>query len=114
MTRPGAPIIRTPLSWLNLVRRSAGVVDGVDGLAEVVVRAGQRRHDVLSGFDLDLAVASCGLDEPTAVQIVWSSRRGSRSIEHIGSAHHDHELETLKARCRAGGSRPGSWNSTSG
>jgi hypothetical protein len=22
-----------------------------------------------------------------AVQIVWSSRRGSRSIEHLGSAH---------------------------
>jgi hypothetical protein len=33
----------------------------------------------------------------TAVQIVWSSRRGSRSIEHIGSAHDDHELEALKA-----------------
>ena len=33
----------------------------------------------------------------TAVQIVWSSRRGSRSIEHIGSAHDDVELEALKA-----------------
>jgi hypothetical protein len=33
----------------------------------------------------------------TAVQIVWSSRRGSRSIEHVGSAHDDHELEALKA-----------------
>jgi Transposase DDE domain len=33
----------------------------------------------------------------TAVQIVWSSRRGSRSIEHIGSAHDDHELAALKA-----------------
>ena len=33
----------------------------------------------------------------TAVQIVWSSRRGSREIEHIGSAHDDAELEALKA-----------------
>lgn len=33
----------------------------------------------------------------TAVQIVWSSRRGSRRIEHLGSAHDDAELETLKA-----------------
>src|SRR6516165_6845026 len=33
----------------------------------------------------------------TAVQIVWSSRRGSREIEHIGSAHDDAELKVLKA-----------------
>ncbi|MEV5410484.1 hypothetical protein AB0K60_16790 [Thermopolyspora sp. NPDC052614] len=35
-----------------------------------------------------------------AVQIVYSSRRGSREIEHIGSAHDDAELETLKAVAR--------------
>ncbi len=35
-----------------------------------------------------------------AVQVVWSSRRGSRSIEHIGSAHDDAELEALKAAAR--------------
>ena len=35
-----------------------------------------------------------------AVQIVWSSRRGSRSIEHIGSAHDEDELEALKAAAR--------------
>jgi hypothetical protein len=33
----------------------------------------------------------------TAVQIVWSSRRGSRSIEHLGSAHDDAELAALRA-----------------
>jgi Transposase DDE domain len=33
----------------------------------------------------------------TAVQIVWSSRRGSRSIEHLGSARDDAELAALKA-----------------
>ena len=33
----------------------------------------------------------------TAVQIVYSSRRGSREIEHIGSVHDDGELEILKA-----------------
>jgi hypothetical protein len=33
----------------------------------------------------------------TAVQIVYSSRRGSRDIEHIGSAHDDAELAVLKA-----------------
>jgi hypothetical protein len=36
----------------------------------------------------------------TAVQIVHSSRRGSRDIEHIGSAHDDAELEALKAAAR--------------
>jgi Transposase DDE domain len=35
-----------------------------------------------------------------AVQIVWSSRRGSRTIEHLGSAHDDGELEALKAAAR--------------
>jgi len=33
----------------------------------------------------------------TAVQVVWSSRRGSREIEHLGSAHEDAELQALKA-----------------
>jgi hypothetical protein len=33
----------------------------------------------------------------TAVQIVHSSRRGSRSIEDLGSAHDEAELEALKA-----------------
>jgi hypothetical protein len=32
----------------------------------------------------------------TAVQIVWSWRKGSRSIEHLGSAHDDVELLALK------------------
>ena len=35
-----------------------------------------------------------------AVQIVYSSRRGSRSIEHLGSAHDDQELAALKAAAR--------------
>lgn len=35
-----------------------------------------------------------------AVQIVYSTRRGSRDIEHIGSAHDAAELETLKAVAR--------------
>ena len=33
----------------------------------------------------------------TAVQVVWSSQRGSRQIEHLGSAHDEAELEMLKA-----------------
>jgi hypothetical protein len=36
----------------------------------------------------------------TAVQIVYSTRRGSRDIKHIGSAHDDAELELLKAAAR--------------
>jgi Transposase DDE domain len=36
----------------------------------------------------------------TAVQIVYSSHRGSRTIEHIGSAHDDAEVELLKAVAR--------------
>jgi hypothetical protein len=35
-----------------------------------------------------------------AVHIVWSSRRGSRRIEHLGSAHNESELEALKAAGR--------------
>jgi hypothetical protein len=34
------------------------------------------------------------------VQIVWSSRRGARRIEHIGSAHDEAELELLTAVAR--------------
>jgi Transposase DDE domain len=33
----------------------------------------------------------------TAVQIVYSNRRGSRTMEHLGSAHDEAELEALKA-----------------
>jgi hypothetical protein len=36
----------------------------------------------------------------TAVQIVYSSHRGSRDIEPIGSAHDDVQLEVLKAVAR--------------
>ncbi len=36
----------------------------------------------------------------TAVQIVCSSHRGSRQIEHLGSAHDGAELELLKAAAR--------------
>jgi hypothetical protein len=35
-----------------------------------------------------------------AVQIVYSRRKGSRQIEHVGSAHDDAELEVLKAVAR--------------
>ena len=35
-----------------------------------------------------------------AVQIVNAFRRGSRSIEHLGSAHDDGELEAFKAAAR--------------
>jgi DDE family transposase len=36
----------------------------------------------------------------TAVQIVHSTRRGSRDIEHLGSAHDEAELEALKAAAK--------------
>jgi hypothetical protein len=36
----------------------------------------------------------------TAVQIVYSSRRGSKDIEHLGSAHDEEELAGLKAAAR--------------
>lgn len=36
----------------------------------------------------------------TAVQIVHSNRRGSRDIEHIGSAYSDAEVEVLKITAR--------------
>ena len=31
---------------------------------------------------------------------MWSSRRGSRNIEHVGSAHDEAELEALKVAAR--------------
>ncbi len=36
----------------------------------------------------------------TAVQIVYSSHRGSREIEHLGSAHDAAQVELLKAAAR--------------
>jgi hypothetical protein len=36
----------------------------------------------------------------TAVQIVWSYHRGSRRIEHLGSAHTPEQVEALKAAAR--------------
>jgi hypothetical protein len=36
----------------------------------------------------------------TAVQIVYSCRRGSREIEHLGSAHSGAEVELLMAAAR--------------
>jgi hypothetical protein len=51
----------------------------------------------------------------TAVQVVWSSQRRSRKIEHLGSAHDEAELEMLKAagRQRIAAGRPSStWDST--
>jgi hypothetical protein len=36
----------------------------------------------------------------TAVQIVYSSHRGSRDIEHLGSAHNDAQVELLKVAAR--------------
>jgi len=35
-----------------------------------------------------------------AVQIVYSNRAGKRTMEHVGSAHDDAELELLKAVAR--------------
>ena len=36
----------------------------------------------------------------TTVQIVYSSRCGSREIDHLGSAHSDAEVELPKAAAR--------------
>lgn len=33
----------------------------------------------------------------TAVQIVYSNRRGSQTMDHVGSAHDEAEVEALKA-----------------
>jgi hypothetical protein len=41
-----------------------------------------------------------------AVQIVYSSRRGSRDIEHIGSPHDDAELELGLAALPTGPTPP--------
>jgi hypothetical protein len=38
--------------------------------------------------------------DATAMSIVYSWHRGSREIEHTGSAHDDAELELLRAAAR--------------
>jgi hypothetical protein len=47
----------------------------------------------------------------TAVQVVWSSRRGSREIEHLGSAHDEGALKAAARQLMAAGqvelARPG-------
>jgi len=47
----------------------------------------------------------------TAVQFVYLSRRGSRDIEHLGSAHDEAELRRWRPRRGSGaaGARPGRW-----
>jgi hypothetical protein len=50
------------LSWLNLVRKSSGVADGVEGLAEVIGKGVGGGDGLSPGPDLDLAVAAGGLD----------------------------------------------------
>lgn len=36
----------------------------------------------------------------TAVQVVWSNKRGAKEMDHIGSAHTPEDLEVLKAAAR--------------
>jgi hypothetical protein len=33
----------------------------------------------------------------TAVQVVWSNKRGSKQMDHIGSAHTAEDVEILKS-----------------
>jgi hypothetical protein len=53
----------------------------------------------------------------TAVQIVWSTRQGSRKIDHLGSAHDEAGVAALKAaaaqRLTAGQVQLEPWPSTS-
>jgi hypothetical protein len=61
VTAQQAPDFTNP-TWANLVRQSAGVVDGFEG-AEVVGEWVGGGDDVLAGLDLNSAVSACGLDE---------------------------------------------------
>ena len=36
----------------------------------------------------------------TAVQVVWSNKRGSKQMDHIGSAHTAEDVEILKSVAR--------------
>ena len=36
----------------------------------------------------------------TAVQVVWSNKRGKKDMDHIGSAHTPEDLEVLKTIAR--------------
>ena len=82
-----ACIADTDLSWLKLVRKSAGVVDSVEGLAEVVRGGVGGGYGLLSGLDLDLAVAAGGLDE------LPDRPAGSRLDPAAGSEGSEHDVQ---------------------
>jgi hypothetical protein len=52
------------LTWANLVRKSAGATDGVEGLAEVVGYRVGGSDAPGAGLDLDGAVPAGGAGEP--------------------------------------------------
>ena len=72
-------------------------------LQDLLRRVRTRRQLLLSLRGVAISagvVAALLLDRARAAQIVHGSRRGSRTIEHLGSAHDDEELEALKAAAR--------------
>ena len=56
-------VLRQDPSWLNLVRRPAGVADRFEGVAEVVGERVGGGDGVRAGLDFDGAVAAGGPDE---------------------------------------------------
>ena len=59
----GAGEIDAVLSWAVLVRKSAGAVEGAEGLAQVGGDGVGSGDGLPSGLDLDGAAAAGGLDE---------------------------------------------------
>lgn len=71
-----------------------------DSCARSVPRLAERARVVEFGLCTPCLLTVKTASRPAAVQVVCSSHRGSRDIEHIGSAHDDAELEVLKAVAR--------------
>ena len=69
-------VLRYDLTSATLVRKSAGSVDRVEGVAQVVGERAGGGDDVRAGPDLDGAVAACGLDAGTLVLPSGVAARG--------------------------------------
>ena len=81
---------RCHLSWLNLVRKPARLVDGVEGSAEVVGEGVCGGDGLPSGLDLDGAVAAGGLtnfliDQPVCASIHMLTARAANTIMRCAS-----------------------------
>ena len=90
--------IESPFVANQIWGRGVAVVGGDDISVSNVRLIGSSSAGIYVGVEgAPVAMFRNRTREATAVQIVWSSRKASRQIEHLGSAHNEAQLEALKA-----------------